>query len=379
MNKLVIIGAMAILILGGWYFFSQKSPQSTIPAVTTNPTESGANNTDIPEISVVGEKLDVPWALAFLPDGRMLVTERTGNVIIVDGGVTIRSSPAGVIKADTKLQGEGGLLGITLHPDFSQNHYVYLYYTYLGQGSGTLNRVVRMKLIEDKLVDEEIIVDKIPGALFHNGGRIKFGPDGYLYITTGDAQNSSQAQDTDSLAGKILRVTPEGKVPADNPFANIVYSYGHRNPQGIAWDNNGQLWATEHGRSNPTGFDEVNLIQSGRNYGWETIQGDETKSGMETPKINSGATTTWAPSGAVFVGNSFFFAGLKGETLYEAVIENDKVVQLKEHLVKQFGRLREVVVGPDGMLYVTTSNKDGRGNANSGDDKIIRVNPAKLK
>lgn len=378
MNKLVIVAAVAVLILGGWYFFSQGFPQSAIPAVTTNPTANGVNSTDIPEISVVGEKLEVPWALVFLPDGRMLVTERSGKVIIVDGGVTIRSSPAGIVKVDNKLQGEGGLLGITLHPDFAQNHYVYLYYSYLNKETEILNKVVRMKLIEDKLVDEEIIVDKIPGALFHDGGRIKFGPDGLLYITTGDAQNSSQAQDTSSLAGKILRVTSEGKVPADNPFGNLIYSYGHRNPQGIAWDDNGQLWATEHGRSNPTGFDEVNLIQKGKNYGWETIQGNETKQGMETPKINPGASTTWAPAGAAFVGNSFFFAGLKGETLYEAVIQDKKVVELKEHLVRQFGRLREVVLGPDGMLYITTSNKDGRGTISSTDDRIIRVNPQKL-
>lgn len=150
---------------------------------------------------------------------------------------------------------------------------------------------------------------------------------------------------------------------------------GHRNPQGIAWDSKGQLWETEHGRSNPTGYDEINLIQGGKNYGWEIIQGNETGNGMETPKRNSGATTTWAPSGAAFIGNSLFFAGLKGETLYEAVIRNNQVVELREHLAGQYGRLREVVVGPDGMLYITTSNRDGRGNPGNSDDKIIKVNP----
>ncbi len=341
----------------------------------------GSNNTpatshDVPEETVVAKNLDIPWAIAFLPNGSMLVTERPGNVLLIS--LEGNKQTIGHISVDQKKDGEGGLLGITLHPQFSVNHYVYFYYTYKSSGSETLNRVVRMKFENNSLSPEEIIVDKIPGALYHNGGRIKFGPDNYLYITTGDSQVSSLAQDKNSLAGKILRVTDTGKAAAGNPFNNLVYSYGHRNPQGIAWDNSGNLFATEHGRSNPTGFDELNLIQSGKNYGWPTIQGNESKSGMETPLINSGPTTTWAPSGAEFLNGSVFFAGLKGQTLYEAVIQGNKVVKLKKHLAGKYGRLREVIVGPDGMLYITTSNRDGRGNPSADDDKIIRINPNKL-
>jgi glucose/arabinose dehydrogenase len=178
-------------------------------------------------------------------------------------------------------------------------------------------------------------------------------------------------------------VTDDGKPAAGNPFISgggnpIVYSYGHRNPQGLAWDSQGNLWETEHGRSLPSGYDEVNIIKPGKNYGWPAIQGDQTKGGLVTPVINSGPTTTWAPAGAVFIGNSLFFAGLRGATLYEAVIQNDKVTNLKKHLVGQFGRLRDVILGPDGMLYVTTSNRDGRGTARSEDDRILKIDPEKI-
>lgn len=382
MKRAIFIILMVCILIGGiWYVSKYNTKNSTFnnSKSSTGQTPKGAiSPSDIAVTTVITQNLEVPWAIAFLPDNRMLVTERPGRVRIVNINGTPNQALAAIINVNVQSDGEGGLLGIVLHPNFSQNHYVFFYYTYKSEGNQTLNRVVRMKFENDKLTNEQIIVDKIPGAIYHNGGRIKFGPDGYLYITTGDARNSSQAQDTNSLAGKILRVTDEGKKVSGNPFNNLVYSYGHRNPQGIAWNNSGQLWETEHGRSNPTGFDEVNLIQSGKNYGWEIIQGSETNVGLETPKRNSGATTTWAPSGAAFVGNSFFFAGLKGATLYEAVIENSQVVRFKEHLVGEYGRLREVVVGPDGMLYITTSNKDGRGTPASGDDKIIRVNPQKL-
>lgn len=353
-----------------------NSIRSNLQQSSKTPTISQGDNQEIPAESVIAKNLDVPWAIAFLPDGHMLVTERPGNIVLVtsDGNKQI----VGHISADQKKDGEGGLLGIALHPQFTNNHYVYFYYTYKSSGSETLNRVVRMKFENNSFSHGEIIVDKIPGALYHNGGRIKFGLDNYLYITTGDSQVSSLAQDTNSLAGKILRITDLGKPASGNPFNNLVYSYGHRNPQGIAWDNAGNLWATEHGRSNPTGFDELNFILPGKNYGWPTIQGDEKKNGMETPKINSGPTTTWAPSGMAIIGNSVFFAGLKGQALYEAVVNGNKVTELKKHFTETYGRLREVVVGPDGMLYITTSNRDGRGTPNTDDDKIIRINPNKL-
>ena len=378
MKKIILI---LIILLISAVFILRNNQTGTQNQATTSIQKAEdispqQNQTDIPQASIIAENLDTPWAIAFLPDKSMLVMERQGSVKLVDvnGNVTEIAK----LKNATEI-GEGGLLGIALHPDFSENNYVYFYYTYSSSGDNTLNRVVRMTYSDKSLGSEEIIVDKIPGASNHNGGRIKFGPDGNLYITTGDAQEPSRAQDKNSLAGKILRVTAEGKTASGNPFNNLSYSYGHRNPQGIAWDSNGNLWSTEHGRSAPTGLDEINLIEQGKNYGWPTTQGDETRGGMETPKRNSGPTTTWAPAGAAFVGKSLFFAGLRGQTLYEAVIENNDVLNFKEHFSNEFGRIREVILGPDGMLYITTSNKDGRGSPQAGDDKIIRVNPTKLK
>ena len=201
-----------------------------------------------------------------------------------------------------------------------------------------------------------------------------------LYITTGDAGKSSLAQDKNSLAGKILRVRDDGSIPDENPFGNEVYSYGHRNPQGLTWDDDGNLWSTEHGRSGAlSGLDELNLIRPGENYGWPTIQGDEKRFDMNTPIINSGPDVTWAPASALYWDGSIFFGGLRGETLYEAQLQNGIIVGLKSHFKKEFGRIRTVALGPDGMFYITTSNRDGRGTVRDGDDKIIRLNPAQFR
>ncbi len=272
--------------------------------------------------------------------------------------------------------GEGGLLGMTLHPRFSENQWVYLYLT-TKNGEGLINRVERYRFGRDRLTEKTTIIDNIPVAANHDGGRIAFGSDGYLYITTGDAGKSNLAQDIYSLAGKILRLKDDGSIPPDNPFGNAVYSYGHRNSQGLAWDNKGRLWATEHGRSGVlSGLDELNLIEKGKNYGWPVIQGDEIKTGMESPVVQSGAAETWAPAGATFWDGSVFFGGLRGEALYEAKTTSERKVSLKIHFRKEFGRIRAVVLGPDGYLYITTSNTDGRGEPRASDDKIIRVNPS---
>lgn len=384
----IIIGISLLVLLV--LFFVQKLPQqqsqlqqTSIPSSPVSTTQSPSINQDEP-VTVVAQNLEVPWAIAFLPssptggpDRSMLVTERAGRVRYVDQNGNLDPTPVAILSQVEEI-GEGGLLGIALHPDFAKNNYVYLYYTYSSNGNNTFNRVVRMTYKDKKLTDEKIIVDAIPGAANHNGGRIKFGPDNMLYITTGDAQEPSLAQDRNSLAGKILRVTESGRAVANNPFNNKVFTLGHRNPQGLAWDSTGQLWSTEHGRSGvQSGLDELNLIISGKNYGWPTIQGNETRSGMVTPIKNS-ESTTWAPAGAAFVDGSLFFGGLRGQTLYEAVLDNDTVTEVKEHFNSQFGRIREVVVGPDNMLYITTSNRDGRGSPQTNDDKILRINPAKL-
>lgn len=318
------------------------------------------------DTEVIAENLNIPWEVSFLPDGEILVTERSGTLLLIKGEQKIP------IKGVEHI-GEGGLLGIAIHPDFEKNKYVYLYYTYSNTENNTLNKVVRFKFENTKLINEQIIVDAIPGAVNHNGGRIKFGQDKFLYITTGDAQNPSLAQDKNSLAGKILRVTDEGKAPSGNPFGNLVYSYGHRNPQGLAWDNQGRLWATEHG---PQALDELNLIENGANYGWPVIQGDQMREGMVNPIIQSGPSVTWAPAGAVFYDGSIFFGGLRGEALFEYKLADKS---LKRYFQEEFGRIRAVVLGPDGYLYITTSNTDGRGEPSAGDDKLIKVNPKSFR
>lgn len=314
---------------------------------------------ETPATKILTTNLEIPWSLAFLPDQRMLVTERPGRVKLINNDGSIAGDAITI--SEVKHAGEGGLLGLALHPDFENNKYVYLYYTFDDKGN-TMNKVVRYTFENDKLIKPLTIQGKIPGSFFHNGGRIKFGPDKFLYITTGDSQNESTSQDINSLAGKILRLDEDGK--------GAVYSYGHRNPQGLDWKD-GKLYATEHG---PSTHDEINIIEKGKNYGWPIIKGTQTQREMETPLLESG-NETWAPSGTVFYKDNLFFAGLRGSALFEF---NPKDLSLKAHFKNEFGRIRDVVLGPDNFLYILTNNRDGRGTQRSGDDKIIKINPEKL-
>ncbi|MBI2034552.1 MAG: PQQ-dependent sugar dehydrogenase [Candidatus Levybacteria bacterium] len=374
MKKRILIIITACIILLTALFFILKNNAKDFRTNQSNKTqqEKTAVDRDIPLTTVIAKNLDVPWAIAFLNDGSMLVTERAGNVKLINPANGKQTVIAKI--DDAKEIGEGGLLGIVLHPNFKTNHFVYVYYTYDVRGNRAQNRVIRYTFDGQSFNNKTVIVDDIPSAPNHNGGRIKFGPDGLLYITTGDAQNPSFAQDAKVLAGKILRLTDEGKPAPDNPFNNAVYSYGHRNPQGLTWDNNGNLWETEHGQN---ATDELNLIEIGKNYGWPTIRGTQAKNGMITPVIQSGSDT-WAPSGAAYLNGSIYFSGLRGNALYQAVLNSTSVKELKTHFKKEFGRIREVIVGPDNMLYITTSNRDGRGIPGFDDDRIIRVNPQKL-
>lgn len=370
MKKFLFATSILIFLTVGLAFILHKkqgSAPSPIP-VSQKPKITASRE----KITQIATDLVVPWELVFLPNGNMLFTERIGNLKMISNGKVSQITKI----SDVKAYGEGGLLGMALSPHFSENHYIFLYYTFSGNNNSTLNRVARYKFENNALSDQKIIIDNIPGAIYHDGGRIKFGPDNYLYITTGDSRTPSLAQNKNSLAGKILRVDENGKAPSDNPFGNLVYSYGHRNPQGLAWDDKGRLWETEHGPSGEFGLccrDEVNLIVKGHNYGWPTINSTQTKSGMESPIIQSG-NDTWAPGGALFYNSALYFGGLKGQTLYK-YMENGTLTPL---LKDQFGRIRDVVLSPDNYLYILTSNRDGRGTIHTGDDKIIKIDPTQM-
>ncbi len=310
------------------------------------------------ELKILLEDLDTPWAIDFLPTGEIIFTERNGKVSIFDNNKKII-----IAELNVNEESESGLLGIAVDPEFENNKYIYLYYTYENG-----NRVSRFILEENKLNNEQIILDNIPNARFHDGGRIKFGPDGKLYITTGDATIPSSAQDINSLAGKILRINKDGSIPEDNPFGNYVYSYGHRNPQGLAWHPiTKQLFSSEHGS---TRNDEINIIEKGKNYGWPK---ECTEQGNYRNPIRCYAEFTLAPSGIAFYQRDLYVAGLRGTQLRRIIFNDDLItINYEEELLNDLGRIREVVEH-DGFLYISTSNNDGRGIPRQGDDKIIRV------
>lgn len=336
-------------------------------------------------IEPVTTGLNVPWAIAFTSPTRMLVTERPGRVLVVENGVA--SAQPLITFPEVSNQSEEGLMGITADPNYSANKQVYACLAYK-KGSGIADKVVRFKDNGTTSSELTTIIDNIPAAQFHAGCRVKFGPDGKLYITAGDATQKAIAQDLNSLGGKILRINSDGTVPADNPFGSPVWSYGDRNPQGIAWQpGTNSLFETEHGPSGsdgPGGGDEVNKIVKGGNYGWPLVSHDGKRDGTIAPLLVF--TPAIAPSGAAFYSSdklpqftgNFFFTGLVGEGLFRVVFTKDNPDQITSYEKMadiNLGRLREVVEGPDGNLYFTTSNRDGRGTVQPGDDKIYRIRP----
>ncbi len=323
--------------------------------------------------------LVVPWGMAFAPDGRLFITERPGRVRIASGGQLL-ASPALTLD-DVSAVSESGLLGITLHPDFGSNHFVYIVYTARADGR-TVNRLARYREVNNTLAERAVLFDNIPAAPVHNGSRVKFGPDGFLYLTMGDAAAASLAQDLGSYAGKIFRIREDGTSAPGNPFSSPIFSYGHRNPQGIDFHPlTSELWETEHG---PTGFDEVNRIRAGANYGWPEITGAESRAGMERPVLFY--TPSIAPSGMAFYRgtripaftNNLFFGTLAGTHLHRVRLNaaGTEVVGEERLLERVYGRIRDVVSGPDGFLYFSTSNRDGRGTPAADDDRIFRIRPA---
>lgn len=324
--------------------------------------------------------LEVPWAMAFAPDGRLFVTERPGRVRIVEDGVLVEE-PA-LVLGDVFAEGEAGLLGMALHPGFADNRLVYLVYIARTESGTIVNRLARYREVGGRLGEQVILLDNLDAASIHDGARVKFGPDNLLYVTMGDAASPSVAQDLASLNGKILRLEEDGTTPDDNPFSSPVFSWGHRNPQGIDWDPLSDfLWETEHGQS---ANDEVNLVERGGNYGWPLIEAEETAPGLIPPVLHFPGTSV-APSGAAFYrGNripaftgNLFFATLRGQHLHRVRLdEARRRVAANERLMEgRYGRLRDVVSGPDGNLYFSTSNRDGRGSPATDDDRILRIVP----
>jgi glucose/arabinose dehydrogenase len=346
---------------------------------------SAQSNTSF-KIEKVAGGLEVPWSIVWAPDGRMIFTERPGRVRVMDKGA-LNPKPLFVVP-DVESSGETGLMSVALHPQFSSNHFIYLSYAY--SSGGTKVRVVRYREAPEGLVDRKVIIEDLPAAQFHAGCRIRFGPDGKLYVTTGDATQRQLAQKLDSLAGKTLRLNDDGTVPPDNPFVGQpnarpeIWTLGHRNSQGMDWQPGSNLmFQTEHGPSGfdgPGGGDEVNIVEKGKNYGWPTIHHTQSAAGLESPLLEY--TPACAPaSGSFYRGSvfpqfkgNFFFGCLRGERLIRVVLDGRRVVS-QEDLVKNYGRIREVAEGPDGYLYFSTSNRDGRGKPAQDDDRILRLVP----
>jgi len=352
-------------------------------------TETSSQSQTSFKVETVIGNLVVPWSIVWAPDGRMIFTERPGRVRVYENG-KLRPQPLFTVP-DVEPKGESGLMSIALHPQFASNHLLYLSYAYNTNGQQV--RVVRYRETSNGLVDRTVIIENIPAAQFHAGCRLRFGPDGKLYITTGDATERELAQRLDSLAGKTLRLSDDGTVPNDNPFVGQgnarpeIWTYGNRNGQGIDFQpGTNLLFETEHGPSGfdgPGGGDEVNILERGKNYGWPVIHHRATHEGMESPLLEY--TPACAPASGMFYRGSafsqfksnFFFGCLVGTRIIRVVLDGRHVISQENLLEKKYGRIRDIAEGPDGLIYFSTSNRDGRGNPAGDDDRIMRLAPAK--
>ena len=377
--KRAALPLLAVLALAGCGGGDDDDTTATRPATTaTAPPTATAERTELlrsrggPRVQTVARGLDTPWEIGFLPDGRALITERPGTVkmLLPDGDVRTVGS------VDVAASGEGGLLGLAVDPDFERNSFVYLYRT-----TERGNEVVRHRLDGSRLREQEVVVQDIPAGPNHDGGRIRFGPDGDLYISTGEAGEGSRAQDPDSLGGKFLRIAPEQlRSGGGEPQ---VFSRGHRNPQGFDWEpGTRRLVSTEHGPSGgdgPRGFDEINVVREGANYGWPDVYGSDHGAFVAPVVVYEEAI---APSGGSFVTlpdsawtGDFVFGALVGEQVRRLRLRGNRAAVDERVDEVDLGRVRTVVEGPDGALYALTSNRDGRGSPREGDDRLVRIIP----
>ncbi|WP_026674145.1 PQQ-dependent sugar dehydrogenase [Alkalihalobacterium bogoriense] len=311
---------------------------------------------------VIADNLDIPWSIEKAGD-IFYITERGGHIVKVENGVTERHTVH--LEQELSSMPEAGLLGFVLDPDFPNTNLAYAYYTY-EKSDDPYNRIVTLRYENDQWQEEDILLDNIPSGTYHHGGRLKIGPDGYLYATTGDASVPEIAQDIDSLGGKIIRMELDGTIPEDNPFTNsYIYSFGHRNPQGLTWATDGSFYSSEHGSS---ANDEINEIESGLNYGWPIIQGDEEREGMVSPLFTSGNDSTWAPSGMDYYNNRLYVAALRGSAIIELNLETGE----HQEIVTGLGRIRDIKIEGN-TLYFISNNTDGRGNPAENDDKLYQL------
>lgn len=361
-KKLIVIFLLATSLLGCTTPDEPAEESMTESSKSMVSEESAFDEELDTALTVMAEGLMIPWSIE--KQGNIFyLTERGGHIVKIENDVVERQEVH--LQETLSTAAEAGLMGFVLAPDFEETGEAFAYYTYEGE-VGPTNRIVIMKLNDSVWVEQQVLVDEIPSGSYHHGGRLKMGPDGKLYATTGDATIPDLAQDINSLAGKILRMNMDGSIPDDNPFPDsYIYSYGHRNPQGIVWLKNGTMYASEHGNS---ANDEINLINPGENYGWPVIKGKEEQSEMITPLFTSGFFETWAPSGMATDEEQLYVAGLRGNAVFVFDLETEEVASY----LREFGRIRDVFVEGE-FLYFVTNNHDGRGKPNEADDHLYRI------
>lgn len=342
-------------------------PTTSAPSAPTSPSGSETTSSGPPQVvDEIATGLAAPWGLGFLPDGDAVVTERdTRRVLRISGSKPHRVTELGTIDAAAP-QGEAGLLGLAVSPTFAEDRLLYLYVS-----TESDNRVVRTTLDGDSLGAVQPVLTGIPNGFRHDGGRMVFGPDGFLYVSTGEIGEPARAQDRADLGGKILRITPDGEPAPGNPFDTAVWSWGHRNVQGLAFVGD-RLWASEFGDST---FDELNLIRPGDNYGWPEVEGEGgTGEGYVDPQV-TWDTDEASPSGLAYAGGRLWLAALRGERLWRVDVDGDRASNPRPFFVGDHGRMRTVEVAPDGNLWLMTSNRDGRIEPGPGDDRILVIRP----